>query len=52
MTNNVNERHLLAKKSDAIGFDKFVIGSLVLGFAALVIYQVLYCATCYGASVH
>ena len=52
MTNDVNERNLPTKKSGAIGFDKVVIGFLILGFAALVIYQLFFCATCYGTSIH
>ena len=52
MTNHVTEANLPAKKRGTIGFDKFVIGILILGFAALVIYQVIFCSTCYGTSIH
>jgi hypothetical protein len=52
MTNHVTENNALTKKSNAVGFDKIVIGILILGFAALVIYQLFFCATCYGTSIH
>ena len=52
MTNHVTENHSLTKKSGAIGLDKIVIGMLLLGFAALVIYQLFFCPTCYGTSIH
>jgi hypothetical protein len=29
-----------------------VIGILILGFGALVIYQLFFCSTCYGSSLH
>lgn len=52
MTNDVHQSNLPTKKSGAIGFDKFVIGILIFAFASLVIYQLFYCATCYGTSIH
>jgi hypothetical protein len=52
MANDVTEIHAPAKKSGAIGFDKIVIGALIFGFASLVIYQLFYCATCWGTSIH
>lgn len=52
MANNVSEGHVPVKKSGAIGFDKIVIGALIFGFASLVIYQLFYCATCWGTSIH
>ena len=36
------------KKSSTSGFDKFLFGILILGLAALVVYQVFFCPTCYG----
>ncbi len=51
MTNHVTETNLSTKKSGVIGFDKIVIGILILGFATLVIYQLFFCATCYGTSI-
>jgi hypothetical protein len=52
MADRVTESQVPAKKSGAIGFDKIVIGALIFGFASLVIYQLFYCATCWGTSIH
>ena len=52
MTIQVNESNVAPKKTGAIGFDTVIIGSLILGFAALVIYQLFFCATCFGTSIH
>lgn len=52
MTDRVTESHMPAKKSGSFGFDKIVIGALIFGFASLVIYQLFYCATCWGTSIH
>jgi hypothetical protein len=52
MANHATESQVPAKKSGAIGFDKIVIGGLIFGFASLVIYQLFYCATCWGTSIH
>jgi hypothetical protein len=41
-----------AGKSSTRSVDKYVIGLLLLGFAALVTYQAVFCATCYGTSIH
>jgi hypothetical protein len=52
MTNDVKHESVAPmKKTGASGFDKFVIGIIILGFAALVIYQVFFCPTCYGSSL-
>jgi hypothetical protein len=48
--NDVNEANSPTKKSGARRFDKYVIGIVILGFAALVIYQAFFCPTCYGIS--
>ena len=50
VTHDVNEANLPTKKTGAIGFEKFVIGIVVLAFAALGIYQGFFCPTCYGIS--
>ncbi len=52
MTNDVHQSNLPTKKSGAFGSDKLVIGILIFGFASLVIYQLFYCASCYGTSIH
>ncbi len=52
MTNDVHQSNLPTKKSSAFGPDKLVIGILIFGFASLVIYQLFYCASCYGTSIH
>jgi hypothetical protein len=52
MTNDVHHSDLPTRKSGGIGFDKLVIGILISGFASLVFYQLFYCATCYGTSIH
>jgi hypothetical protein len=41
-----------AEKGSGHTTEKYVLGIIILGFAALVIYQVLFCATCYGTSIH
>jgi hypothetical protein len=30
------------------GSEKYVLGALILGFVALLVYQSLFCPTCYG----
>ena len=52
MTNDVHQNNLSTKKNGGIGIDKFVIGLLILGFGTHVIYQLFFCATCYGTSIH
>jgi hypothetical protein len=48
MANDGNGANAPAKKSGAKGFDKIVIGIVVLGVAAALTYQVFFCSTCYG----
>jgi hypothetical protein len=48
MMNDANEGNAPTKKSGGIGFDKLVIGIVILCVAAGVIYQVFFCSTCYG----
>jgi hypothetical protein len=51
MSNAVkNETSTPAKVQGGVSTDIIVIGAIVLGLAALIAYQLLGCATCYGAS--
>ena len=52
MTTDVEKKRDSAKKSGPSGMEKVMIGIVVLGFAALIIYQVYFCATCWGVSIH
>jgi hypothetical protein len=48
VTHDVNEGNSPANKTGAGGFEKFVIGIVILGIVAGLIYQVFFCSTCYG----
>ena len=45
-----NEKAGETKNQNGFDTDVIIIGAVVLGLAALIAYQFLACATCYGAS--